>query len=49
MAAERSSRSAALACAVHGSFLAANRAAFAVFAALCFGGVFASLARGQRS
>jgi hypothetical protein len=31
------------------AFLDATRTAFAVFAVLCFGGVFASLARGQRA
>jgi EmrB/QacA subfamily drug resistance transporter len=35
--------------ATHGAFLSATRVAFAVFAVLCFGGVFASLARGQRT
>jgi len=32
----------------HPQFLAATRTAFAVFAVLCFAGVFASLARGKR-
>jgi MFS family permease len=35
--------------AVYGRMLAATRVAFVLFAALCFGGVFASLARGKRS
>ena len=35
--------------ATQGAFLDATRTAFAVFAVLCFGGVFASLARGQRA
>jgi len=34
--------------ATHGAFLSATRTAFAGFAFLCFGGVFASLARGRR-
>jgi hypothetical protein len=33
---------------VYGRLLAATRFAFIVFAALCFGGVFASLARGRQ-
>jgi EmrB/QacA subfamily drug resistance transporter len=35
--------------ATQGAFLDATRTAFAVFAVLCFGGMFASLARGQRA
>lgn len=34
--------------AVYPAFLASTRAAFAIFAVLCVGGVFASLARGRR-
>lgn len=33
---------------VHALFLAGTRTAFLIFASLCFGGVFASLARGKR-
>jgi hypothetical protein len=40
--------SASVTAATHGAFLSATRTAFAVFAVLCFGGVFASLARGRR-
>jgi hypothetical protein len=35
--------------ATEGVFLDATRTAFAAFVVLCFGGVFASLARGQRT
>ena len=40
--------SAPVTAATHGAFLSATRTAFAAFAVLCFGGVFASLARGRR-